>query len=412
MAISFPRSFKNCATAICIALSMILLPFFSAAAQEKVQLQLENLECYDQKGERRKPYTENDLERCRIGDWVRIGVDSKNFADWADEDKSHVLKNLVLSLNGELIAGNTARISEKQDTLKFRLSRIYSDAENITAWKSVLARSNLLSPAQMEVGVALIGTPKRFIVDGDEKIEVEVASGKRIVLMGGFYFVFLMALGVAAHRTNILCDAGPPDSLGRKTFSLGRTQMAFWFVIVLGAYLFVWIVIGDYNVLTTAIVGLTGISAVTALTSAVVPETKEPTDGEKTKSELIAEKAKLKEFVDANPGSPEAATKSDRIAEILEAIESLDKKLDAVKAHRKKISAFGRFILDIISSDGEVSLTRLQMVIWTFVLGIIFLHATWTTLSMPEFSATLLALMGLSNGTYVGFKASNIKGGS
>ena len=68
------------------------------------------------------------------------------------------------------------------------------------------------------------------------------------------------------------------------------------------------------------------------------------------------------------------------------------------------------FLVDILSTGGEVSLPRFQMVAWTIVLGIVFLHTVFTTLNMPEFDATLLGLMGLSSGTYVGFKFPSTKG--
>jgi hypothetical protein len=38
------------------------------------------------------------------------------------------------------------------------------------------------------------------------------------------------------------------------------------------------------------------------------------------------------------------------------------------------------------------------------ILRVIFIAPVYRTLEMPEFSGTLLALMGLSNGTYMGFK--------
>ena len=38
------------------------------------------------------------------------------------------------------------------------------------------------------------------------------------------------------------------------------------------------------------------------------------------------------------------------------------------------------------------------------MLGIIFMSSVYNNLTMPEFSPTLLGLMGLSAGTYIGFK--------
>jgi hypothetical protein len=63
------------------------------------------------------------------------------------------------------------------------------------------------------------------------------------------------------------------------------------------------------------------------------------------------------------------------------------------------------FFRDILSdSNGTGGLHRFQIFVWTIVLGIIFLVSVVTELSMPEFSATLLATMGISAGTYLGFK--------
>src|SRR5205814_4242269 len=60
---------------------------------------------------------------------------------------------------------------------------------------------------------------------------------------------------------------------------------------------------------------------------------------------------------------------------------------------------------DLVTDDrGAVALDRLQIVVWTLVLGGVFLTSVIWDLTMPEFSPTLLALMGISAGTYIGFK--------
>lgn len=51
-----------------------------------------------------------------------------------------------------------------------------------------------------------------------------------------------------------------------------------------------------------------------------------------------------------------------------------------------------------------IALHRFQMVVWTIVLGVIFLLGVYRDLAMPKFSLTLLALMGISATTYLGFK--------
>ena len=38
------------------------------------------------------------------------------------------------------------------------------------------------------------------------------------------------------------------------------------------------------------------------------------------------------------------------------------------------------------------------------MLGAVFVWSVYRNISMPEFDASLLTLMGISSGTYVGFK--------
>ena len=67
-----------------------------------------------------------------------------------------------------------------------------------------------------------------------------------------------------------------------------------------------------------------------------------------------------------------------------------------------------RWLYDLLSDkEGErevVSFHRFQILVWTLVLGITFVVQVWRHLAMPEFGGTLLGLMGVSAGTYIGFK--------
>ncbi len=98
---------------------------------------------------------------------------------------------------------------------------------------------------------------------------------------------------------------------------------------------------------------------------------------------------------------------------------SLTSDLDAKKLRLGKVTAelasipavppprMSRGILNDLLQDGDgVSFHRFQMVVWTIVLGLVFINAVHRDLATPEFDATLLGLMGLSSGTYIGFKFS------
>jgi hypothetical protein len=141
-----------------------------------------------------------------------------------------------------------------------------------------------------------------------------------------------------------------------KPYSLSRFQMAFWFFLVICAYLFMWMITGDLDTITESILALIGIGAGTALGSALIDS------GANTES---AEK-------------------------------------NATTAEEEAVSQ--GFIRDVLDDGGGISFHRFQMFVWTLALGVIFVASVYRKLAMPAFSATLLGLMGISSGTYLGFK--------
>jgi hypothetical protein len=62
------------------------------------------------------------------------------------------------------------------------------------------------------------------------------------------------------------------------------------------------------------------------------------------------------------------------------------------------------FVRDLLQDGSGVSFHRFQMVVWTIVLGIVFVSSIYQKLAMPDFNVGLLGLLGISSGTYIGFK--------
>jgi hypothetical protein len=62
------------------------------------------------------------------------------------------------------------------------------------------------------------------------------------------------------------------------------------------------------------------------------------------------------------------------------------------------------FFNDILSDGKGFSFHRFQIVIWTIVLGFVFVRNVIGQLAMPDFGSTLLTLMGISSATYLGMK--------
>jgi ABC-type Mn2+/Zn2+ transport system permease subunit len=62
------------------------------------------------------------------------------------------------------------------------------------------------------------------------------------------------------------------------------------------------------------------------------------------------------------------------------------------------------WLTDILSDEHGISFHRLQMAAWTCAMVGVFLVEVWRTFAMAEFDAMTLALLGISSGTYIGFK--------
>jgi hypothetical protein len=84
-------------------------------------------------------------------------------------------------------------------------------------------------------------------------------------------------------------------------------------------------------------------------------------------------------------------------------IGQIDQQLRTLNSQQSATVSSG-FLRDILSDSSGYSFHRFQIFAWTIVLGIIFVSSVYNNLTMPEFSSTLLGLMGLSAGTYIGFK--------
>jgi hypothetical protein len=226
------------------------------------------------------------------------------------------------------------------------------------------------------------------------------------LLLECFFLLFLVFL-YYAFATKVLRDMAP-DGLWH--LSLGRCQMAFWFFIVAGSYIFLWIVTGDYRTLTAQELLLLGLSSATGLGAFLIADESEAAIPRGfavlTKEELSLE----------DPDKLQALALSERElqkraglteAEILrsqERVAELERRATYYK--RGWRSALRRSVNDLLSesNDGRPSFHRFQMIGWNLAFGVIFVRAVYYKLAMPEFSSDQLLLMGISNGTYLGFK--------
>ncbi|MBS1495106.1 MAG: hypothetical protein JST55_16490 [Bacteroidetes bacterium] len=227
----------------------------------------------------------------------------------------------------------------------------------------------------------------------------------------GFIISIILILLWLSKTKGILCENVPqfnrPVSI---PYSLAYCQMAFWFCIVISFYLILFLILTDPPVLTSSVLVLIGISSVTALGATVLNQQNNIAPIEnlnKLNAEAKTLEDRIKEITNIENQSPqpinmeelkkEREEKTTRFTEI-SIIKS--QTIFPTKARESR-----GFIMDMLTdSDGSIAFNRFQIAVWTIVLGFIFIYNTWKDLSMPDFDPTLLGLMGISSGTYLGFK--------
>ena len=147
-----------------------------------------------------------------------------------------------------------------------------------------------------------------------------------------------------AIRTNLI-RIGDDNS----SYSLALTQLAFWTLIIAASFFYIWVITGELTPITGSTLVLLSISIATTGSSRLVD---------------------IRRFTNTPGNMP---------------------------------SSDG-FFKDVLSDDLGYSVHRSQMFLWTAILGIIFVGAVVVTQKMPQLDTTLLGLMGISSGAYVGLK--------
>jgi hypothetical protein len=325
---------------------------------------------------------------------------------------------LVLFLDGRELNGVKA-VLYGTNQLAVDLKRTDTSSQ---AWSSLLAKPGIHNVRSMAAKVS-VGFPDKQAIPSSAVINLRLYHGGWAIAA---FIGLLLTLGLflwLAKTTGVIRDSGPPLlPATTRPYSLSRTQAAFWFFLVIGSFIFLYLITGDYNTISDQALILIGIGTGTALGAAMIDASKNDTANE-TLSQLNPQQARLQaevqelqgkqtELSDRITNAGAAATAADKQAlsdlnvelnqkqaELADTNKSIG---DARSAMSKPVSeGFGK---DLLTDANGINFHRFQMVVWTIVLGILFCVGVYTTLAMPQFSGTLLALMGISSGTYLGFK--------
>lgn len=262
----------------------------------------------------------------------------------------------------------------------------------------------------------------RFALIGIDKLLFWVMLGALILIV--------LILGTLAATTDILRDPCRQRPEGVEPVSLARTQMAFWFVVIAAAFLFLWVMTGNIATINGTCLVLLAIGTTTALGANKINQGSNRRNLSdalgKTAHEMlrmtplemsvaIKEKKETQEaakqaLAQSNPGS-------DKLQEIDKDLEILKIQEDEIKCFLEKQPRwlapriyFWWYRLRTIREDllteeaGTYDFHRFQILAWTIVLGLIFVVKVFDERVMPTFDTNVLLLMGISSGAYLGFK--------
>jgi hypothetical protein len=377
-----------------------------------------------------------------------IWVDIFNFKDWVNSlgekaPKNHEIRDLILYLDHFPLKGvspiywyegqesTDKSVEYTRTTVGFSLDR---NDDSKPTWSHLLNQPVLNRKVLVSVGFAngeeieSWVNPKQ-VTEKDQQFYLTIippfhTAFGLIVILGA-----LIAFLALARYTHIIRDATAPRRPdGRRPYSLARGQMAFWFFLVIASYFFLWIVTGDMNTLNTSVLALIGISAGTALGSAFVDAAKPVSVGSpgnqpivdvtRPHLEVLAELTQLRadtqKELEVLQKARTLISPSDKQA--LDDNEQQQNELRERLANYRWQSAYFAWptwkgvMYDLLAENNLISFHRFQIFVWTLILGIMFVASVYNELAMPQFSATLLGLLGISAGTYVGFKLPETKG--
>jgi hypothetical protein len=329
--------------------------------------------------------------RVRLGGSLRLKADGELAKSITKELIGHT-GALTLYLSGirmEKLPVRPLNGTPNTADFAFDLVRNAQDDLNRKAWDALLEKQDSYD---MNVDVALgVGKNPQRLVDAAHNVTLYVAEdewiytvviGAIVILLGAFIFLILGTRMLRDEQTGL--------------YSLGKSQMAFWGLLVALTFIGVWILTGTMERIPAQALMLLGISAGTGLSAILIgrDDQAKRAAARLKRSELGVEAQTLR--VKQTTGALDAA-ETVRLASVQTEIDAIDEGLQAGQPQN--------FFKDIINDGRGSSFHRLQVVIWTVVLGLVFGRTVMQTISMPEFPETLLILMGISNGTYLGFKA-------
>lgn len=288
-----------------------------------------------------------------VGLEEEIRVTIVNGGELIDEARS-LNKNIILFLDRiplKEVYPESYSINRDRDDLRFFIRHT---AAPIALWDHFISsrKTGELFTRKVSVSVGIEDQSEiTTLVKDDNSFTLVLVRRSWFTASITIIILLLIIFLALAVKSDILRDVGPNPDVGRKPYSLAHVQMGIWFFVIMGSWLLLYVVKHNINTITDTLVVLMGISAGTGMGGVVI---------------------------DTNRDRPKRQSQG--------------------------------FLKDILSDMYGISFYRFQIFSWTIVMVAVFIRQVTAYMTMPEFDSSLLILMGISSGTYLGFKATENPG--
>ena len=209
-------------------------------------------------------------------------------------------------------------------------------------------------------------------------------------------------------KTDILRERIPNIDVKNRMYSLGRFQFWVWTLVICPVFILYWGYSTGHSIdLNTTAVILLGIPAGVTVTSNVISSSQsgELSETDNMDAQIAAQKKKDVSVAQTEAVADAVAGKAGAAKEKVAAV-STTPTPTILKMHQVSKS----FFIDLISGDdGQISLARLQQLIFTMTFLIIYLSSFFGAELgiLPKFGNEVFVLMGISSGTYLVSKGMN-----
>ena len=181
----------------------------------------------------RAPFRDAGTTDCHIGDTVLVKFE--NLTEWVKADPRHDPANLIIALNNHPLNGTHANaLIANSNLLTFDMvvpEGNDPDSEaNKQGWREILRKHH--SPATMMISVGLRGTPTFY---GPVKLSFRLYPWYTSIIFLGIGSLLLAVIWLAG-KTNLIRVPGAKPAGGQTPYSLGKAQMAWWFVLIVASY--------------------------------------------------------------------------------------------------------------------------------------------------------------------------------